>query len=205
MIEKLRDKDYVLSHLETRIMPRQAVMNSPHNYVYINVSNQNTIFDWLITFAVRLSDDSCAVVTTDLVSHEMPWLTCPGDLWDYWMESEHDDFICEPVHQLLGLESANPSPLYVISTASHEGGGGVFLHPSMQKRLHELFPDGYFLILSSKHEALACERGVVPAENVAEIFHEISHMDDVTPMADRVTEDVYYCDKPFHMGKVVIP
>ena len=202
MIEKLKDKNYVCSHLETRIAPKKSVMDSDRDYVYIHISSDTCDFDWVILFAIRLDDDRCIIVTTDLAAHTMPWLTRPGDLWDIWMSSEHDDFICEPVDSLLGLESDNPSPLYVISTTSHEGGGGVFLHPSMQRKLHELFPQGHYLILSSKHEALACARGIVPAENVASIFHEISAMEDVTPMADRVTEDVYYCNKPYHIGKV---
>lgn len=202
MIEKLKDKNFVTTHLETRIAPRKSVMDSDRDYVYIHISSDVCDFDWVVLFAIRLDTDRCVIVTTDLVSNCMPWLTRPGDLWDIWMSTEHDDFICEPVNQLLGLESDNPSPLYIITYTHHEGGGGVFLHPSMQKRLHELFPEGHYLIISSRHEALACTRGIVPAEGVASIFHEISHMDDVTPMMDRVTEDVYYCDKPFHIGKV---
>lgn len=200
--EKLKSSSYVTTHLETRIASRKAIMASNKNYVYISINNQHCDFDWVVTFAVRIDDDRCVIVTTDLVSAYMQWLTRPGDLWDIRMSSEHENFVCEPVDSLLGIEEERTFPLYVITTSSHEGGGGVFLHPSIQDRLHNLFPNGHFLILSSRHEALACPKDLGLAQGVADIFHELNARDDVTPMMDRVTDDVYYCNKPYVFGKV---
>lgn len=204
ILENLKNFSYVSNNLETRIMPRKAVMESERNYVYININNQCFDFDWVVTFVIRLPDDSCVIVTTDLVSHYMPWLASPGSLWDIWLRSTPDNLVCEPVDNFLGFETQSASTLYVVTYDTHEGGGGVFLHPAMQAKLHDIFPDGYFLILSSRHESIACPKNIGPTESVFEIFTELNNNESITPIQDKITDDLYFCDRPYHLGKVAV-
>jgi len=65
-----------------------------------------------------------------------------------------------PTRQIqTAINSANTtklclSPILIINEENYYGASAIF-HPAVQEKLKELFPDGYWLIPSSRHEFLA--------------------------------------------------
>lgn len=53
------------------------------------------------------------------------------------------------------LEAPDDVPVYVVSNQENYYGASAIFHPAVQEKLKELFPDGYWLIPSSRHEFLA--------------------------------------------------
>lgn len=49
----------------------------------------------------------------------------------------------------------NVIPIYIVSNEENYYGASAIFHPAVQEKLKELFPDGYWLIPSSRHEFLA--------------------------------------------------
>ena len=49
----------------------------------------------------------------------------------------------------------NAIPIYIVSNEENYYGASAIFHPAVQEKLKELFPDGYWLIPSSRHEFLA--------------------------------------------------
>ena len=94
--------------------------------------------------------------------------------------------------------------LYVCTYQHKSLGAGCVLHPEIQKHFLKIFPEGFFIIFSSIHEAIIVPQKNMKAKELQDMLREINSKSDVIRPEETVTDHIYGVVTPCQLERIVI-
>ncbi len=208
MMSNILDISYVRDHLEIRLVPEHQLEDYRKNHrCYLQLPH----VDFGIGFAVRISNQMGVTVTEDyLMSLGLDF----KDLWQIWLQSDIDTIKCETMDEILASfflpvdpfqpDENKESFLYVCTYKENSPGAGCILHPQVQSHFLEIFPEGFYIIFSSVHEAIIVPQKGMNPRDLQEMLREINARPDVVCPHEVATDFIYGVVKPYQLERMVV-
>ena len=108
-------------------------------------------------------------------------------------QNDGESYCVRKMSEILGFADDSTSQMYVVSKADGMFGATAVLNDTVQSRLQDIFPEGFYILLSSVHEVLAVSADTASPDDLAFMVKSINR--DQVSEEDRLSDHVFTVER----------
>jgi len=171
----------------------ERLISTEQSYKYSLLVKVGVVADVWRTWYVELPDRMVAVTYPLLQQWTQQEDISISDLEAAAAENDSVGFTIRSMSDVLGfLHDPELPEMYVVSNESGQFGAVAVLNNAVQKKLQDIFPGGYFVLLSSVHEILAIANDTSDVDQLAFMVRSINR--EQVSVDDRLSDHVFTVD-----------
>ena len=107
--------------------------------------------------------------------------------------NDGESYFVRKMSEILGFADDSTSQMYVVSKADGMFGATAVLDDTVQSRLQDIFPEGFYILPSSVHEVLAVSADTASPDDLAFMVKSINR--DQVSEEDRLSDHVFTVER----------